>query len=706
MFNPLATVAKRALLMLHDGAWLAAIAIVCSAGLPAYAYAYVDPSVMTYTIQAIAGVAVALSAVLGVAFRRSRKAVFKLLNIDENRHKLVEHDIKRVPADTENMYRDVSEFVRGPMAEDLEPGKRTTSRAGGYARRFVLALVMALFASITLQVMAPYELLAGNASVLKFGLGELWVPLMFIALATSVVLALIVAALPKTPFTVVITLLFSFALGCYLQALVLNGALPTTDGRPAHWDEYQMTAIISTVVWIALFAIPLVGQKLNRRIATAAITVVAVGLIVVQGIAAGSLVATHSQDPATEDYVPASYYTQTEDGMFDLSPKKNVIVFVLDAFDTYDMEQLLEQYPALAEDFGDFTWFRNSVGAMSPTRYGAVFLWTGQYPSQDEPFEQYITSRFTNSPFLSDLEAADYSIGLYTDPMGDYALSDEQRIDLIYNKTRNIKAVPASEKPSLATPRMYATLMQCAAYRDFPGPIKQFFLFETNDINLAMLDAYGDDADGSRPYVIDDAQWYERLQKHGITLNDTECEGAYRLIHLMGAHYPYKLNADGTASGGRTDLKTQTRGSLEMVMGYLDEMKRQGVYDDAEIIITADHGTWWELEPGYLPWNTSPLMLVKPAGASGDELTVSQNSITAYDVLPTVIDYATGDASEYGPTLFEQTDPDRDRRFFYTFTKNNVDLEIVEFSIVGDVLDGDNWTRTGWVIDPSNTPRS
>ena len=29
------------------------------------AYAYVDPSVMTYTIQALAGVAVALSAVLG-----------------------------------------------------------------------------------------------------------------------------------------------------------------------------------------------------------------------------------------------------------------------------------------------------------------------------------------------------------------------------------------------------------------------------------------------------------------------------------------------------------------------------------------------------------------------------------------------------------------------------------------------------------------
>ncbi|WP_418954077.1 hypothetical protein, partial [Tractidigestivibacter sp.] len=46
------------------------------------ALAYVDPSVMTYTIQALAAVAVALSAVLGVAFRRTRKALMRLLHID------------------------------------------------------------------------------------------------------------------------------------------------------------------------------------------------------------------------------------------------------------------------------------------------------------------------------------------------------------------------------------------------------------------------------------------------------------------------------------------------------------------------------------------------------------------------------------------------------------------------------------------------
>ena len=79
--------AKRLIVVAYDIAALSVICLVLNAGMPKTAYAYVDPSVMTYTIQALAGVAVALSAVAGVAFRRSRRALFKLLKIDENANK-------------------------------------------------------------------------------------------------------------------------------------------------------------------------------------------------------------------------------------------------------------------------------------------------------------------------------------------------------------------------------------------------------------------------------------------------------------------------------------------------------------------------------------------------------------------------------------------------------------------------------------------
>lgn len=53
---------------------------------------YIDPSVMTYTIQAIAGVAIAVGAAVGIHFRKAKKKLAEKMNIDENRNKEVEGD--------------------------------------------------------------------------------------------------------------------------------------------------------------------------------------------------------------------------------------------------------------------------------------------------------------------------------------------------------------------------------------------------------------------------------------------------------------------------------------------------------------------------------------------------------------------------------------------------------------------------------------
>lgn len=55
--------------------------------------AYIDPSVMSYTVQAIAGVAIALGVVFGVVWRKLKKGANKALGRDENANKEVEEDI-------------------------------------------------------------------------------------------------------------------------------------------------------------------------------------------------------------------------------------------------------------------------------------------------------------------------------------------------------------------------------------------------------------------------------------------------------------------------------------------------------------------------------------------------------------------------------------------------------------------------------------
>ena len=54
--------------------------------------AYIDPSIMTYLIQAVAGIVIAIGAAVGIYFRKAKKKINETLNIDENKNKEVESD--------------------------------------------------------------------------------------------------------------------------------------------------------------------------------------------------------------------------------------------------------------------------------------------------------------------------------------------------------------------------------------------------------------------------------------------------------------------------------------------------------------------------------------------------------------------------------------------------------------------------------------
>ncbi len=58
--------------------------------------AYIDPSVVTYGVQAIAGIIIAVSAVVVVFWRRAKKKVTDKLGLEEKSKKEVEDEIQVV----------------------------------------------------------------------------------------------------------------------------------------------------------------------------------------------------------------------------------------------------------------------------------------------------------------------------------------------------------------------------------------------------------------------------------------------------------------------------------------------------------------------------------------------------------------------------------------------------------------------------------
>ena len=216
--------ASRLALLVYDVLCLTLLAAIVLSGVPSLAFAYVDPSVMTYTIQAVAGVAVALSAVAGVAFRKSRKKIMQLLKIDENAKKVVDPSWSKVEGVKDNRYNDcgteeyLSRVAVGASVDEREITKGEKTPLG---HRVLLALVVSAFVVMTLLVIAPFEMLAGNEGSLVFGLTDAWQPIVFLALAVLAVLVVGLSIMRGRGFSCLSCFVSGWGVTCRLFSLML-----------------------------------------------------------------------------------------------------------------------------------------------------------------------------------------------------------------------------------------------------------------------------------------------------------------------------------------------------------------------------------------------------------------------------------------------------------------------------------------------------
>lgn len=673
---------RRAAVGLHDAAWAAAAFWALSLGFPEAALAYVDPSVMTYTIQALAGVAVALSAVLGVAFRRSRRALMRMLHIDENASKQMEPDVFAIDDDAPD-----AAAVIGAEDEAAREAKRQLASASApkplrWRGRFGRALLASAFLVGTVFVVAPLEVVGQSTFGLLFGFYDILGMVLAAGAAGAVALALLLSALRGRAFDLALGLTAALGIGCYLQALFMNAGLPVADGDYLHLDRFVPIAAISALAWVALIAgaaaLAVKRPKADRVVALAA----SAALIVVQ--AAGVIgVATDQRVLDSTQHQPI---VATHEGLYTLSPDQNVVVFVLDTYDQRYLNEALEADPGLLNEFTGFTCFTNSTGSMIPTRYAMPFLMTGRAPDGTQGFKDFARTWFEEGTLLGDLQAQGYEMGIYTDSLG----TDIRNVEPY---AMNIHA--AEERP-LDAPQMLAVLDRVGLYRDVPWVLKPLFWFSTDDLNKAFT------ASGElekRPYIVDDGRFGHGLRDQGVSLND---EGkSFRLIHLLGPHKPYSLDEHGNTSPTPTSREQQARGSLQLVADYLDQMRQLGLYDDAAIIVTADHGNW-QLAPEGIIEPTSVIMLVKPpesAEQAAEPVRFSDVPTGHVDYAATLVGLAGGDASAYGPTVFDIQPGPRERLYWATTTDWHEDTDWTEWAINGDVLDWQSWQRTGRVIE-------
>ncbi len=676
------TAHSRLALGLHDAAWLIVAATAAATAFPAPALAYVDPSVMTYTIQALAGVAVALSAVLGVAFRRSRRALMRLLRIDEDARKQAEPDLVAIDPDAAG-----ASAAFAAEDEAAREAKRTllaqaAPKPLAWRGRFARALLASLFLVGTLFIVAPLEVVGQSTFGLLFGFYDILALVLAAGVASAVVLALLLSALRGRAFDTALVLVAALGISCYAQALFMNSALPVADGDYLHLDRFVPITVTSALVWVALIAAATMLARKRAKAARIGSLVACAALLVVQTASVVS-VATSQRVLDSVQHEPV---VATHEGLYTLSPDENVVVFVLDTYDQRYLDQALADDPRLLDEFTGFTCFTNSTGSMIPTRYAVPFLMTGRMPDGTEPFRDFTRTWFQKSTLLPDIRNAGYTVGIYTDSLG----TD------IMNAEPFAMNVHEAEPRSLDIVKMLTALDRVALYRDMPWVLKPLFWFTTDDLNKAFT------ASGElekRPYMVDDGRFGQGLSEQRVSLNDEA--KSFRFIHMLGPHKPYSLDEEGRPSPTPTTREQQARGSLALVADYLRQMKELGLYDDATIVVTADHGNW-QLAPEGIIEPTSVIMLVKPpesAAEAAEPVRFSDVPTGHLDYAATIADAVGADASKYGPTVFQVPPGPRQRFYWATTTDWHEDVDWTQWAIDGEVLDWDDWQRTGTVVE-------
>ena len=558
-------------------------------------------------------------------------------------------------------------------------------------QRFAFALLVDFAAAFSIVAFIPYEMYLGNTDEFIFKLSEFYAPLVLFAIA-FLAMFLIHILLKGKIYTIYTSLVFGGTIASYIQSMYMNGLMKSLDGTGINYKT--STVIINLVIWLLLFIAPaIIGVLWEKK--WKAICAVGTAIVIgAQSIALISLFAT-AKAPNIETKL-------TTKGIYDVSDDDNVIIFALDRFDQKYVDLMLEKYPDALNEMKGFTYYPNTTAKYCYTHIAVPYMLTGvEIPEYNPTNEQYV-SQMNESPFFNFLKENVGNIGVYTNEFCIQSNEARQTIDNCVNLEYSVN------QQTFMVPCIKASL-----YRVLPFSFKTRFVYDAAAFNNAVTVGTSDNLKLYNPDSHEtEAEMMEHITQNGLNVNKEYNGSSYKFIHLKGAHDYFQLSADAKFDGTNTSLEETVTGVFKVVGEYCKALDELGLFEDATIIVTADHGFATLLNESSGPErNANPLFMYKPAGVSREEAIKTDLSPAAHeDMFATVVKAFGGDYSEFGETIEEATkDPDRKRYYYWCYQDPEItDKESaihIEYEITGDARDNNNWRDTGNWVYPHDNPK-
>lgn len=572
-----------------------------------------------------------------------------------------------------------------------EPVKKKPYNGYTVKEKWLVSLLLSLFAPLTLCFFGPFEIYGNNMDEFKFVLWDFWILCGLVALAGAAVLFGLLMLLRGRAFDVCFGLIFGLSFMLFIQGNYLSlgsGAL-AGDGVG---ETISMTQnVINLVIWIVVVAACIVAMLLLHkfkeilRLAATVAVVALVGMTVISFAVISLTTDVYaSEKTGYQGDVSLTNEVLTVKNLDTLATDNNIVVFIVDRFDYTYMDKALEECPEVFEDLDGFTHFSDYITLYPRTYPGVPHIVTGVENDFSGTRGSYMKDAYSESPYWQALKEQDFDINVYTDDYYGYVNATHMR-DFVSNTSGNV-SYKIIKRAGLSV-----DMIRISLYRYVPFLVRHTL----GNVSTPMYDKYVDYALEDPEYSTDMKGVYDVLADEEFTFRSAENGISY--IHISGCHLPNRYNPDfaPAQSAEKSDSNVAMKVSFKIISSYIQEMKRMGVYESATILILGDHcNIGSDTVLPNKPHVTT--LLAKPAGVSEGEMKESKAQVGAQDVLATVLVAAGSDkAADFGENIFEiPENVTRSRRYQFQLVQGTLyegNYINAEYEILGPGRDLNSW---------------
>ena len=536
---------------------------------------------------------------------------------------------------------------------------------------------------------APLTVAAGNPSQFPdfWGVAR---SSFLVSLASGVVLLAMLAFVARVPVVrnVLAGLLVGAACAATVQSSFLRWNVGLLDGRPKDWGAFGANARIDLIVWVVIVG-GVVVLSCRRRTRNATATL-ATGILFMGLVTTGSAVGSRM----LSEEGPASTATNGDTLAFD--DRNNVIVVVLDSFQSDAFDEIRRSHPEEVGFLAGFDYYPNTVGGYPTTRFAIPSVLNGSYYTNDGKFTASTLTKMNADSLPVAYRDRGYDV------VGDFEMAPYPKMTGLNLTSRALR-----DTSYAGLPANHLRAIDAGLYRSSPLTLKK----RIYDDDRWFLTELARSNSGIPFPLVEDAMFADSFAR-GATISP-ESAGTFKFFHLRGVHHPVMVNEKyeyvRDLQDSRTGYVNQARGALLLLRRILGTLGDLGVLDAAEVVVLGDHGAHnrppVDMEGNPLDTTIAPeiigqarpLLLHKRASAGTVALRVDSRSMhTAW--VPCMLEVGSeSDCRDHERSLRGEEVVRRHYRYEWVhdswFDDHAPPMTVYEVS--GDARKYQSWTNTG-----------